>query len=155
MNQHRCQQLEKLLHKEVPLSDDIGMIVHDYDGEQLELQADLLPNVNVHGVAFGGSIYSLCALSGWGLLILRLQERELDPRIMIAGAEIEYLKPVRQDIRALSHLPAEQDFVNFVETYKQRHKARLKVPVEVRLDNGEVAARFTGEYIAFGRTQSP
>lgn len=152
MNEHRCQQLEKLLHTEIPLSDNIGMAVHKYDGKQLELHADLEPNVNVHGVAFGGSIYSMCALSGWGLLILRLEEQGLNPRIMIAGAEIVYSKPVMQNIKASSRLSTEQDFVKFVETYKERRRARIKIPVEIRLDNGTVAARFTGEYIAFERT---
>ena len=35
--EQRCRNLEKLLHKEVPLSDSIGMAVHSYDGKQLEL----------------------------------------------------------------------------------------------------------------------
>ena len=101
----RCENLQRILHREVPLSETIGMGVHSYDGERLELKARLEPNVNIYGVAFGGSIYSMCALSGWGLLILKLEDEGLDPRIMIAGGEIKYLKPVDQAIRAVSSLP--------------------------------------------------
>lgn len=151
MNDERCRGLQQLLHKEVPLSSSIGMSVHSYDGKQLELKAALEPNINIHGVAFGGSIYSLCALSGWGLLILLLEEQDLDPRIMIAGAEITYLKPVKQNIRALSSVSAPRDFMDFVDTYRQKRRARIQIPVAVILDNGDIAARFSGEYIAFAR----
>lgn len=149
--EQRCENLERLLHNEVPLSDNIGMAVHGYDGKRLELRADLKPNVNIHGVAFGGSIYSMCALSGWGLLILRLEERALNPRIMIAGGEIEYAKPVMQTIRASSYLLNELDFDSFVDRYKEKRRARIKVPVQVELNDGAVAAKFVGKYVAFER----
>ena len=147
----RCRTLEKLLHKEVPLSDNIGAVVHSYDGKKLELRADLKPNVNIHGVAFGGSIYSMCALSGWGLLILRLEERALYPRIMIAAGEIEYAQPVMQTIRASSCLHDEADFDRFVDRYEQKRRSQISIPVQVDLDDGEVAARFVGKYVAFER----
>ena len=149
--EQRCRNLEKLLHKEVPLSDSIGMVVHSYNGKQLELRADLKPNVNIHGVAFGGSIYSMCALSGWGLLILRLEERALNPRIMIAAAEIEYTQPVMQTICASSCLHNDADFDRFVDRYQEKRRSHITVPVQVDLNNGEVAARFVGKYVAFER----
>ena len=149
--EQRCGDLEKLLHKEVPLSDTIGMAVHCYDGKRLELRADLQPNVNIHGVAFGGSIYSMCALSGWGLLILRLEERALNPRIMIARGQIEYAKPIMQTIRAASYLPDERDFDRFIDRYNKKRRARIRVSVQVELDDGSVAASFIGKYVAFER----
>ncbi|MDJ0957270.1 MAG: YiiD C-terminal domain-containing protein [Arenicellales bacterium] len=149
--EQRCRKLEKLLHKEVPLSDSIGMVVHGYDGKRLELRADLKPNINIHGVAFGGSIYSMCALSGWGLLILRLQEHALDPRIMIAGGEIEYTQPVMQTIRASSYLPDQADFDRFVDRYTEKRRSSITVQVQVGLDDGAIAARFSGRYVAFAR----
>ena len=143
-----CAELEHRLHSEVPLSKVIGMKVHGYDGDRLELRADLRPNINIYGVAFGGSIYSMCALSGWGLLVMKLWERDLDPRIMITGGEIEYSRPVAQSIRAISTLAGEQVFTEFIAAYSERSKARIKVPVSVEIDDGSVAAQFTGSYIA-------
>jgi len=147
----RCADLERLLRNEVPLSKTIGMKVHSYDGARLELRATLEPNINIYGVAFGGSIFSMCALSGWGLLILRLQERGLDPRIMITGGEIEYAKPVKQTINAISSFYGECDFAEFAGNCDRKCKARIKVPVQVELDGGAVAAHFVGSYIAFDR----
>ncbi len=147
----RCADLERLLHNEVPLSRTIGMKVHGYDGDRLELRALLEPNINIYGVAFGGSIYSMCALSGWGLLIMRLQEKGLNPRIMIAGGEIEYAKPVNQTINAVSSFPGEQKFSTFADTCRNKRRARIKVPVQVELEDGTVAAHFVGSYIAVDR----
>ena len=149
----RCADLERLLHHEVPLSQTIGMKVHGYDGDRLELRALLEPNINIYGVAFGGSIYSLCALSGWGLLVMGLQEQEqdLDPRIMITGGEIEYAKPVKQTINAVSAFSSRQDFPTFADACRDKRRARIKVPVQVELDDGTVAANFVGSYIAFDR----
>lgn len=147
----RCENLQQVLHREVPLSETLGMGVHSYDGGRLELRARLEPNVNIYGVAFGGSIYSMCALCGWGLLIMRLEDEGLDPRIMIAGGEIKYSKPVEQAIKAVSRLTDAETFDEFVRTYKERNKARIKVSVCIELDDGSEAARFTGNFIAFPR----
>jgi len=147
----RCADLERFLHNEVPLSRTIGMKVHRYDGDRLELRALLEPNINIYCVAFGGSIYSMCALSGWGLLIMGLQEKGLNPRIMISGGEIEYTKPVEQTINAVSSFPGEQKFSTFADTCRDKRRARIKVPVQVELADGTVAAHFTGSYIAFDR----
>ena len=148
----RQRTLQRLLHREVPLSATIGVVVHAYDGSQIEMQADLEPNINVHGVAFGGSIYSTCALTGWGLLVLRLEDRGLEPRIMIAGAEIDYLKPVNQTIRASCTLQ-DRELENFIASYAEKNKARISLSVETKLDDGAIAARFIGHYVAFARTR--
>jgi len=147
----RCTELERLLHHEVPLSRTIGMKVHGYDGDRLELRALLEPNINIYGVAFGGSIYTLCALSGWGLLVMGLQEKGLDPRIMITAGEIEYTKPVMQTIHAASSFSSVQNFADFIDACRNKSRARIKVPVQVELDNGTAAAKFVGSYIAFDR----
>lgn len=148
----RCEELERALHHEVPLSETLGVRVHGYDGQRLELRARLEANVNIYGVAFGGSIYSVCALSGWGLLTLRLEEIGLEPRIMIAGGEIDYSKPVAQTINAVSRLPDAAAFDRFVARYREKGRARIEVQAHVELDDGSEAARFTGEFIAFEKT---
>ncbi len=147
----RCQHLEQLLHGEVPLTRHIGMRVDRYDGEFLELHAALGPNVNIHGTAFGGSIYSMASLAGWGLLILKLGELGLDPRLMIAEGRITYCAPVMQRIRARSHLSDQASFDRFVAEYGVSRRARIDVPVEIVLDGGRIAATFVGTYAAFDR----
>ena len=144
----RCAQLQDLLHREVPMSETMGMTVNSFDGQRLTMQAALELNVNLYGVAFGGSIYSLCAMAGWGLLIMKLEEAELDARIMLTGGEIEYLKPVSQTLVSASFFSNPADFGEFAENWRTRQRARISVPVEILLDDGSLAARFLGGYIA-------
>lgn len=148
----RCRHLEELLHIEVPLSRHIGMYVQSYDDQWLELRANLEPNVNIYGCAFGGSIYSMCALTGWGLLILKLEDFGLTPRILIAGGRIEYAAPVAETIRTRARLPEGVDFDRFVADYRGRTKARMDIPVEVVLRD-RVAARFVGTYAVAGENR--
>ena len=147
----RCARVQALLYKEVPLSRSIGIRVHRYLEDRLELRADLAPNVNVHGTAFGGSLYSVCALAGWCLLVLKLEENDLDPRIMLAGAKMKYFKPVTETISATSYFSADHDFDEFVDTLHGCQKARLKIPVDVELETTKTAARFIGDFVALAR----
>lgn len=149
----RCRHLEELLHIEVPLSKHIGMYVHSYDDGWLELRADLQPNINIYGCAFGGSIYSMCALTGWGLLILKLEDLGLTPRIVIAGGRIEYSAPISETIRARARLADQSDFDRFVAEHRRSLRARMDVPVEVVLAD-RVAARFMGSYAIVGASRS-
>ena len=43
-----------------------------FESHRLTVEAELAPNVNVHGTAFAGSLYAIAALSGWGLVHLEL-----------------------------------------------------------------------------------
>ena len=149
----RCGRLQNLLHREVPMSETMGMTVRSYDGQCLTMHAALEPNLNRYGVAFGGSIYSLCAMAGWGLLTLKLEEAELDARIMITGGEIEYLKPVSQTLVSASFFSKSSDFSQFSDEWLSRQRARIRIPVEILLEDGSLAARFMGGYIAIAREQ--
>ena len=54
----RLQELTETLHREVPLTREMGISVAAYDGHELRVAADFEPNVNIHGTAFGGSLFS-------------------------------------------------------------------------------------------------
>lgn len=142
-----CRYIENFLHREVPLSKHIGMQAKAYDGGSLELHANLEPNINVHGTAFGGSIYSMCAFAGWGLLTLKLRELGLAPRIMIAQGRIDYAAPVTDTIRARAQLNNGDEFERFVAEHRERVRARMDVPVTILGNTDDPAARFTGNYI--------
>lgn len=139
----RCAELEATLHREVPLSGHMGVAVEAYDGESLGLSADFERNINIHGTAFGGSLYSACALCGWGLLHLKFAELGLAGHIVLSAGGIRYLRPVKRHIEVRCQLP--DDYPGFVERLRERGKARLTLRAEV-LAGGEPAVIFEGEY---------
>ncbi len=51
----RLKLLEETLHKEVPLTRQMGVRAEEHDGRELVIKADFEPNINIHGTAFGGS----------------------------------------------------------------------------------------------------
>ena len=137
--------LERTLHDEIPLSQAMGIRVAAYDGTSLKLTAPLAPNINHKCTAFGGSLYSLAVLCGWGLLHLKLAEARLHKHIVIQEADIHYLLPVDRNMNAECSVD-ETKFRNFLRTLEKHGRARLSLDVAVKHDN-RVAVEFSGRYV--------
>ena len=93
-----CTDLQAIWYQQIPLSKAMDMRIVDFADNTLTCCASLAPNVNVHGTAFAGSLYAVQALTGWGMMHLQLQLHELDASIVIANGQIDYAKPVAEEI---------------------------------------------------------
>lgn len=144
----RLAALQALLHREVPISRHMGVAAERYDGESLTLSAALEPNINIHGTAFGGSLYSLAALCGWALLRLRLEDLSLEAEIVVGSARIDYARPVRSRLFARASCE-ERELDAFAGRIRSRRRAGVEIAVELgSLHGGEWrrAAEFKGSY---------
>ncbi len=142
--------LEQTLHQEVPLTEQMGVRVESHDGHELVLHADFEPNINIHGTAFGGSLYSICAVTCWGMLHLKFEEAEIDAHSVLGQARISYMRPVKGDIRARCRLPEDGSFELFIQSLKQGERARIDLVAEICTEAG-VAVSYIGNYSAFFR----
>jgi len=113
----------------------MGVTGESYDGATLKLAADLEPNINIHGTAFGGSQYSLAALCGWSLLRLRLEDQSLDAEIVLGSARIDYRRPVRSRLIARASCDAAA-----FDAFASRARAGRRASVEVAVQLGSRAA---------------
>ncbi len=138
-----CQQLQTIWHEQIPLSAAMQMRIADFDGHVLTTEASLTPNVNVHGTAFAGSLYAIQALTGWGMMHLQLKLNALDASIVIASGQINYAKPVAQDIFVRCRF-GEQ--LAEMEKLKSSGKGRFPLTSQVLLADGEPAGEFSGVY---------
>ena len=77
------KELQKVLHLEIQLTRAIGIEVVEYGENGLTLYAPLDNNINHKSTAFGGSLYSVSVLTGWGLLYLLLIKYGLSGQIVI------------------------------------------------------------------------
>jgi len=137
------QALQARWHEEIPISAAMGIAVESFDGARLEVRAALEPNVNVHGTAFAGSLFSLAALCGWGLVHLQLQRQGLGAAIVFVEGRIRCLKPVRDDVIARCAWGSAADEVLAGLPAARRGRFVLNT----RLDCGaDLAAEFSGEY---------
>jgi thioesterase domain-containing protein len=144
----RAAALEQILHSEIPISRDMGIRVAYYDGTRLKLDAPLAPNTNHKSTAFGGSLYSIAVLCGWGLLHLKLADARIHKHIVIQESSIRYLHPVEHDLHAECRLDDEA-FNRFLLTLKKHDRARISLAAIVT-DENLTAVEFSGRYVVHG-----
>ncbi|WP_454832777.1 YiiD C-terminal domain-containing protein [Pseudoxanthomonas wuyuanensis] len=125
--------------------------VDGYDEDGLRLSAPLSANVNDKGTAFGGSLTSLMTVAGWGLLTLRLQLAGLKADVFVADSAIRYLAPLRSDLQAQAALAQDQSWEDFVQTLRQRGRARIQVLARVTLPDGAMATTLSGRFVAIAK----
>ncbi|HEU5347176.1 MAG TPA: thioesterase domain-containing protein [Ktedonobacterales bacterium] len=145
----RARELEEVLHHEIPLSQQMGLTVHRYDGVCLSLRAPLAPNVNHKATAFAGSLTAVATLTGWGATWLMLREQGLRGTVVIQESNTRYLLPVGNDFIATCQMPTPLTIERFLAGLRRRGKARLPLAVKILDDDGRVAVAFTGKYVAF------
>jgi thioesterase domain-containing protein len=138
-----CQQLQQTWHDTIPISQVMGIRIHQYTGRIFETRAALNPNLNLHGTMFAGSVYSLATLTGWGLLHLWLKDQGHKGHIVLGDGNIHYHKPVSQQPGAIARM---DDIEGDLSPLAEGKKARLKVKVEVR-DGDKAVAQFNGLYV--------
>lgn len=142
-------KLDEFIATYLPTARHMKLSVAEYDGRSLRLQAPLAPSLNDKLTAFGGSIYVVAVMSCWGMVYLRCVEAGLDPDIVVAKAEIDYLLPIDQDIVAQSIPAAEAQWQHFFSRFDERGRGKIELTSEV-IVRGQVAARFKGIYAIVG-----
>ena len=135
-------QLQDIWHNEIPLSKDMDLSIVSFANNQLITRASLAPNVNVHGTAFAGSLYAVQALTGWGMVHLQTQMLGLDASILIAKGNIDYSRPVDQDIIAICQFDG---YESEIESLLKDGKARFDLKCAVGIGDS-VASSFDGVY---------
>jgi thioesterase domain-containing protein len=128
---------------QIPAAEAMGISVESFDGNRIRLKAPLHLNKNPHETGFAGSLYTLCALSGWSLLTLSLMEKGLFPSIVLKEGRIRYAAPVKSNIVSSSALPP--GFFKKIRKLKNRGKSELKIKSFI-LENEKTAVSFTGIY---------
>ena len=147
MSDQPQQVLEALLHRDIPLSRAMQVRVASWQNHELRLQLPLQANCNLHDTMFGGSLYCGALLAGWGWLHLRLQEADMHGAVVIRDAQISYLSPITADALACCRAPEAAAWDKFVATFARRGVARLLLDSQVLTASGEVAVRFSGQFV--------
>ncbi len=142
--------LQALFTREIPLCVHMAVRVEQVGTGEIELCAARAPNVNVHGTAFAGSLYSMCALAAWGLLHVALKTRGLAPDIVLADSRIVYAAPVVDALHARARFSAAGDVERFIHTMAATDRAQIEIPASASGADRAPAAHFTGIYAVAG-----
>lgn len=138
------RQLQTIWHRDIPPAAAMGIEVLTWQDGELRVGAALAANVNVHGTAFAGSLYSVCALAGWGSIWLELRAREIKAAIVLSRGEIDYLRPVSEDVVGACGIAAGQ-FDRQTAELSLTGRAKLTVTGRILTQRGK-AAGFSGIY---------
>ncbi|HEY4646420.1 MAG TPA: thioesterase domain-containing protein [Steroidobacteraceae bacterium] len=144
-------QLENRILSDIPLARHIGMRVVQFDGHTLVLSAPLAVNSNHKGTAFGGSLFSLAVLAGWGLITLKLAERGVEGELVIQESRVSYLLPVTGELVARASLPDDQALNRFLTAVDRYRKGRIRLNVSIE-QGGRKAVRFEGTFALLSMT---
>lgn len=127
----------------------MGIKVVNYTGSEVTLLAPLANNINHQNSAFGGSLFSLAALAGWGLMQLKLCEENLDANTVVASGDVTYSRPVIQELSCTCQLPA--DWHQFLDKLHDRGKGSVQMVSTINTEEG-IAMQFKGVYVVRLRT---
>ncbi|WP_105213485.1 bifunctional GNAT family N-acetyltransferase/hotdog fold thioesterase [Pseudoalteromonas sp. T1lg22] len=141
------QVLQNTWRESIPISDKMGIKVESYTDWQFSVVADLDANINVHNTMFAGSVYSMATLAGWGGTYLALREAGKEGDIVLADANIKYLKPIKSQPRA--HVD-QQVCEGCFEQLESDGKASYKVPVKI-YDGDTLVGEFEGRFVVIAK----
>jgi len=138
--------LKALLHEEIPLSKAIGLEVLNASPLQVCLHAPLENNINHKLTAFGGSLYCLAVLSCWSVVYLQLKQKNISAHIVIQDGNMNYLKPVSDDIVADCSLESQSMLDKSLRMLERKGRARVTLKSEIK-QSGLVAVTFVGRFV--------
>jgi len=141
------QNLQNIFDKEIVLANKMGLKIESFRDNTLSLQAPLELNINDKKTAFGGSIYSIAVLSGWGLIYLKLKELNIKAEIVIYKSEIKYKKAIKSNLEAKCSVENVK-FEDFIQTFKSKNKSKIQLTSKLYSDNEE-AVVFEGIYAIY------
>ncbi len=149
---NRLQELEKRLHRDIMITQHMGLLVKDYNEKGLVLSAPLERNLNHKQTAFGGSLNCLVTLASWGMVYLTLKEMKQAAHIIIQDSEISYLKPITHDFEAICPQPEEALLRKFKKMIQKKRVGRISLNCFI-YEEGELAVSFRGSYVATAYSQ--
>jgi thioesterase domain-containing protein len=141
------EYLQRLVDREIILAKHIGVIVEAADDAGVVLRAPLAANANHQGSAFGGSLYSLAVLAGWAWLSRYLAARELNADAVIQESSMQFLAPVRGELRASLTAPGDVEIDKFHRMLERAGRGRISL--RVNMHHGQILATvFDGLFAA-------
>jgi len=142
-------ELEKYLHAHIPLSMAMQVSVVSVNEEAVVLAAPLAPNINHRETVFGGSASAVAILSAWSLLHTRLVGEGIASRLVIQRNSMSYELPIDGRFTARAFLDRPADWPAFTRMLARKGKARIAASAVLEY-GGQVAGRFSGEFVAIG-----
>ena len=157
LTEEAMKQLERLIVEEMPITKHLEFSLASDEEGCLRASAPLEPNANHMGSAFGGSLSMLATLTGWAMMHQVVTEKMEDMRrqveVIIQESDIEYLRPVYENIAVTCEPPDEDAIERFENMLERWGRARLDLKCKIDAA-GERAVTFIGRYVALAEEET-
>lgn len=125
-----AQNLEAQLYKNIPILRYHQFKISELTNEKIVITAPIIENKNHFNTAFGGSISTLGIVTGWTLLLYKVQEGKLPLRLVIQRNSIQYKLPIKSDFISQTEINNEH-WIEFVQTARTNGKAKLTMKINI------------------------
>ena len=134
--QQSGNSLTRKLWRTIPMSRHMRLECSTFshaDDEELTLASPLEANINIHGTAFAGSIYSVAVLAGWAWTEEHVGRSPGSDAtsVVVRLATIRYKAPLREDFLCVAQPPPAAELATFDAELARSGKATLNVAVHV------------------------
>lgn len=140
-------EIERYLHRKIPLSAAMGVRVKLATPGRVELAAPLASNINHHETLFGGSGSAIATLAAWTLVHVGLRHSNVEAATVIQRNAMHYEEPIRGDFSAVCTLIDDAVWQKFIRTIERRGRGRITLNAHL-LFEGRAAATFEGDFVA-------
>ncbi|NBC85875.1 MAG: thioesterase [Bacteroidetes bacterium] len=158
LSQEAMQKLEAMIVEEMPITKHLEFSLAAESDGKLRASAPLKPNANHMGTAFGGSLSMLATVTGWAMMHQLVQDTVEDMKrrveVIIQEGDIEYIKPVRDNISVICERPDDDTIERFQNMLDRWGRARLDLKCKIDAA-GERAVTFIGRYVALAEDETP
>ena len=147
----RAEALIDYLHHHIPLCRAMQVGLGGVDETGLTLTAPLSENHNDKGSAFGGSLATLCTLSGWAAVSYLCRDAGLEVDMLVSRSHLNYRRQLTAPtLCATAKWP--QDAQAFLAALKAGDPARTTVKATAGAPGvGEIAVEFSGRFYVWVR----
>ena len=135
------------MHDTIPLVRALGLKVAQSKDGIVVFNAELTPNINDKGCAFGGSLASLLTLACWSVLRVHTWAQNMPSDIFVHTSRLVYIAPIWADFTVHANL-SPQALSQFTETLTLKGKAAAIIRAEVRSADSGVAATMEARFVA-------
>jgi thioesterase domain-containing protein len=142
------QQELDYIQQHIPITANLGVEIASFDGDKIIITAPLDANKNLHGTAFGGSQAAIGILTGWALIYLKLKQLGINNDLVIQKSKYDFKKPVTADFTYTCAFPNFETLDTFIQTLKEKGKARISLTAEVESEKG-ICGVHQGLYVVF------
>ena len=139
--------LDQLIQEKIPISNAFGIKFREATPEIFKIFAPFANNATFKNTAFGGSLHAISTIACWSFLYVNLLQMNQEYDLVITHSQVDYLRPVTEDIVAFSYRPEERLCSSFEKILLAKGKARITIPSKI-FQKDEVAVNYQGTFVA-------